>query len=208
MRDKLKQSQAKKSKADKQAQIIKSKQTKKLRYDDENYNNLDKIKETIKSKYGTDNVFAAEPIKAKIKATVQAKLGVDYPTQAKSVQDKARKTCIEKYGKPFFAQTREYHVKARKEFEVYYNSKTATLVNRAEVSTCNNAELAVQRFDSLPEVAFFLFYLIKYRRIILRCTKSLEYEYNNKIHYYLPDFEIDGQLYEIKGNHFLKPDGT
>ena len=34
------------------------------------------------------------------------------------------------------------------------------------------------------------------------------YEYNGKTHFYFPDFEVDGMLYEIKGSQFFNEDGT
>ena len=33
-------------------------------------------------------------------------------------------------------------------------------------------------------------------------------EFDGKTHFYLPDFLVDGQLVELKGDQFLKDDGT
>lgn len=64
-------------------------------------------------------------------------------------------------------------------------------------------------FDSFPELCFYLYHKHLNHNIV-RSSKQLEYFYNNEKHYYLPDFELDGQLYEIKGDHLfarlLQPD--
>jgi hypothetical protein len=36
----------------------------------------------------------------------------------------------------------------------------------------------------------------------------LTYIYKNKKHNVLPDFKVENKLYEIKGDHFIKDDGT
>lgn len=41
-----------------------------------------------------------------------------------------------------------------------------------------------------------------------RETKTFSYEFDGKTLSYVPDFELDGQLYEIKGDQFLREDGT
>lgn len=44
---------------------------------------------------------------------------------------------------------------------------------------------------------------------IARSKRRLEYEFNGEKHFYLPDFELDGELIEIKGEqlyeHMLIP---
>lgn len=39
---------------------------------------------------------------------------------------------------------------------------------------------------------------------IIRSKKRIEYEFNGEKHFYLPDFEIDGQLIEIKGDQLYE----
>ena len=62
-------------------------------------------------------------------------------------------------------------------------------------------------FDSSWELAFYIYHKslnhsIKHEPIELR------YVYNDVEHSYYPDFEVDGKLYEIKGDQFFKDDGT
>lgn len=70
------------------------KQTKKLKHNDENYNNPIKNKETCQDRYNVDNVFQLEKIKDKSKETNKLNLGVDYPTQSAIVKDKIRNLSI------------------------------------------------------------------------------------------------------------------
>lgn len=54
--------------------------------------------------------------------------------------------------------------------------------------------------DSTYELVY-LIYCLDHNINIKRSDKIFEYQIDNKIHYYHPDFEIDGQLIEIKGYH-------
>lgn len=51
-------------------------------------------------------------------------------------------------------------------------------------------------------------YAIDHNISIDRCPTKLEYTYEDKKHYYFPDFLYDGKLLEIKGDQFFKEDGT
>ena len=67
---------------------------------------------------------------------------------------------------------------------------------------CNNIY-----FDSFPELCFYLYH-IKNNIEIKHEPIELFYYFDDKKHSYFPDFEVDGQLYEIKGQQFLKEDGS
>lgn len=64
-----------------------------------------------------------------------------------------------------------------------------------------------QYFDSFPELCLYIYY-IKNSIKIIREPVKLVFIFENKQYYYYPDFEVNGQLIEIKGNQFLKEDGT
>lgn len=61
-------------------------------------------------------------------------------------------------------------------------------------------------FDSFPELCFYLYYFKKGINI-RRKVDRIAYLVENKLHYYYPDFQIDKQLYELKGPQFLTEDG-
>lgn len=58
----------------------------------------DKVKKTCNDRFGCDNVFQNENIKAKSRSTMLDRYGVEYTHQSKQLTDKCRKTCLEHYG--------------------------------------------------------------------------------------------------------------
>jgi hypothetical protein len=63
-----------------------------------------KTKQTIKEKYGVDNVFQLEEVKEKSKITNLEKYGTEYALQNKEIQKKQQATNLEKYGVSFIPQ--------------------------------------------------------------------------------------------------------
>ena len=86
----------------------KQKQTKKLKYNDENYNNRNKAKQTWLNKYGVDNPCKNKEIKNKRKLTCLQKYGKEYVLSTKQCQEKAVQTCYKKYGVSRYSQTQQY----------------------------------------------------------------------------------------------------
>ncbi len=77
---------------------IKSEQTKLLRYNDSNYNNRTKFKETCLEKYGTERPSESEIIKDRIKETNKIRYGVENVFQSEQIKQKIKDTNIERYG--------------------------------------------------------------------------------------------------------------
>lgn len=144
----------------------------------------EKTKQTNLIKYGVESVFASEEIKNKIKQTCNEKYGVDIITQSAQFKEKTKQTTLEKYGVEYYAQSLYFHKQAKKQYQ--YNN---------------------EHFDSFPELCIYI-YSIKNNLSISRTPIQLYYTYREKEHTYIPDFKINDTLYEIKGNHFLKEDGT
>lgn len=63
-------------------------------------------------------------------------------------------------------------------------------------------------FDSIPEIAVYIYYTDHNIPIQYQPGIYFEYNFDNTTHKYFPDFIIDGKIIEIKGNHFFKEDGT
>lgn len=159
----------------------------------------EKKKQTCLNHYGVLCPFQCEEIKEKIKQRNLKNLGVEYPTQSSSVMDKQRATNIlrygrkygfdyeksrrfylERYGVEYFTQTCEFHQKAKKKY-IYRD----------------------QTFDSFPELCLYI-YALDNQIPIKRSPVKFTYTYMGKNHYYIPDFEYDNTLIEIKGEHFFK----
>ena len=58
----------------------------------------EKSKETMKERYGVENIFANEQTKEKIKQTNLNRYGVEYVSQNKDIRKKMEDTCIKNYG--------------------------------------------------------------------------------------------------------------
>ena len=185
----------------------KAKQTKLSRYGDENYRNQEQIELTCLKKYNTTNggwsPIAQEKIKQtnklhwgqeyyfgchdyfeKTRATCQQKYGTDWPAQVTGFQERIEQTMLKKYGARRYAQTIEFHVKSQHKYKV------------GEV-----------QFDSLPELAYYL-YCLDHNIVIKRSPTKIKYTHNNIEHVYIPDFEVAGELVEIKGDHFFDKDNN
>jgi len=76
----------------------KIKNTKKLVYNDENYNNRIKAKKTCLKIYGVSNVSKNNDIKNKKVKTCLKNYGVKNYTITKEFRERVKKTCIKKYG--------------------------------------------------------------------------------------------------------------
>ena len=73
---------------------------KKFGFDNPNKNSdiIKKRNQTIKNKYGVDNIFQSEEIKDKIKNTNLKRYGVEHNSHSEMVVNKRKKTFMEKYG--------------------------------------------------------------------------------------------------------------
>lgn len=165
----------------------KMKETCMERYGVDNYAKTEEYKErcvqTCIERYGVPNYsqFHPELIFNALKESMVKKYGVEFYTQTSECKERIKNTCMEKYGVPSYFQSIEshHHRKTRIEYDGEY-------------------------FDSKPEYEFYK-KCIEEGKTIIRHPKRLEYLYENKTHYYFPDFEVDGVLIEIKGRHFLNP---
>lgn len=72
----------------------------------------------------------------------------------------------------------------------------------------NKYELDGFKFDSKPELAFYIWLRDNCIDFICKPSISFEYEHEGKTHRYFPDFIVEGQVVEVKGDHFFKDDGT
>lgn len=141
-------------------------------------------KQTNLEKYGVENVSQNQSIKEKIKKTCLVRYGTTSTLKSKDVQNRIKQTNLKKYGVENVSQSKE-------------------IINLKKSMYCFDNQI----FDSLWELAFYVFNVDQGFSVI-RSPKKLIYYYKNEKHYYFPDFEINGQIYEIKGEQFWKKDGT
>jgi hypothetical protein len=77
---------------------VKIKSTKKLKYNNENYNNEEKRKSTCEDRYNVTNISQIEQVKIKKNKKSLEKYGVDNISKSPIIKEQKRKTCLEKTG--------------------------------------------------------------------------------------------------------------
>ena len=163
----------------------KTKQTKKQHADeDPNYN--EKINAKIKKthiKHQEDNPNYWLDITNKTKTTKQIRYNDPYFRNSK----KAKKTSKIKFGVESYSQTTEFHSRRSKKYKS----------NKYKMS-----------FDSKLEYLVYDFCITNNIKIEYQPNIKFEYIVKNEKHIYIPDFKINGKLYEVKGDHFFKDNGT
>ena len=63
-------------------------------------------------------------------------------------------------------------------------------------------------FDSKIEMCFYIWLRDNNVSFIFKPHITFSYEFDGKIHFYIPDFKVDDYYVELKGNQFFKKDGT
>ena len=142
-----------------------------------------KYRETCKKKFGVDNSFKSPIVKEKIKNSLIKAFGVEHPLQSEQLQKKFKETCIKKYG-------------------IEYPSQNVVVLKR----TLSSKKLLYNDiiFDSSWELAFFIYLTDNNISFTYHPNAYYTYILNNKEHRYFPDFLVEGQYIEIKGDHFFK----
>ena len=111
---------------------------------------------------------------------------------------------MERYGCEYPAQNPELRKKMRSGYIVYIAGVGTDRYLPQNERISGSEKLC---FDSLPELAFFIWlndngYDFEYQPDVV-----FEYEYAGKKHVYLPDFLVDGMFVELKGDHFFDESG-
>jgi hypothetical protein len=162
--------------------------------------------ETCLKKYGTTNTAKAECVKQKYRDRMEKKYGkgIVNAFQAKSVIAKAEETKLRKYGNAKFNNSQKTSETCLKRYGVSNTSQVAEFRHKQQFRYTYNSIT----FDSKPEIAFYIW--LKEVKDILNIDfeyspdKVYEYTFDNKKYYYMPDFRIGDQYFEIKGDHFFK----
>ena len=208
----------------------KSVATRKKNHGDD-YTGRAKCKKTLLKNYGCENSFQLERSKEKSKETMKSHYGVEHALQhpeiAKKAVETCRQTCLEKYGTTSYSssqqckddnkerygvehlfQAEEFKEKSRKTCLEKYGHENAMQCRDVRVKGQQKYHYDGLHFDSAPELAFYIWLADHSLKFEYQPNISFEYECNGKKHVCMPDFEVDGQLFELKGDQFLKEDGT
>ena len=156
-----------------------------------------KLKDIVFNKYGVENVSQLNSVKQKKLDTMISNFGslenayAERELKTKETINKIPdfyekrnakfvKTCLEKYGVKNYGN----YIRSKRHYKYELNGYT---------------------FDSTDEFAYYLQQL-DYKKNIKKSDKTFSFFVNEKEYHYWPDFEIDGELIEIKGDHFFDGD--
>lgn len=156
--------------------------------------------ETNLKKLGVRHPAQSDQTRQKMQNTIFERYGVKHAAQSDSIKNKMKATTIARYGVEHYSSTKNCREQVKKTLQDKYNVNNAHFLYK-------KIEIDGIQIESSWELAFYLYYRDN-GFIIKKCTESFLYEYNGKIHNYYPDFEVNGQFYEIKGDQFFNKNGT
>ena len=179
----------------------------------------DKKKQNSLQKFGTEFPTQAVTVKEKIKASNLEKYGATSYLGSQEGKEHIRSVNQEKYGADKFIQSpegREYirnlwkDKKKRQELSRKVSNtwklKSAEDIRQIRSKAVKRFIYQSEQFDSSWELAVWIWAKAT-GKTIKREPKVIEYEFAGELHTYLPDFEIDGALIEIKGDMFFNSEG-
>lgn len=159
--------------------------TKLNRYNDENYNNVEKLKKTCLERYGVENPMQNKDIQNKSKQTCLEKYGTEYVLSSDYFSnlryeciEKSKQTCLERYGVESVMQNKDIKEKVSKTCIKKYGVQWNCMREQAHNS---------RNFNSKPNEYFAN--ILKENNILF----SREFACGK----YTYDFKIDDTLIEI-----------
>lgn len=163
------------------------KRTKLKHYGDPNFNNTIQANRRKLEKYG--NVWNLR----KCRETWLKELGVDNPMKSEECQLKSQQKKLEKYGDPFFNNPSQ-RIETMIKNGIPFHRPT------------RRYRYHDLKFDSSWELAFYIYLTDMKKEFAYPCPQVFEYiGWDDKLHHYHPDFLVEGQIIEIKGDQFLDP---
>jgi len=162
----------------------------------ENYGKMrhKKASETCLKKYGVNHNFKIEGSFQKRIETWKKTIGCSNPFNQKKAKEKSKET--------YKKNKKEIINKRKQTLKNKYGEGWRKIFAHPKKIVFNNI-----RFDSKWELKYYLYNKYILKNDIKRNEKSFCYYYNGEKHEYFPDFELDGKLYEIKGDYFFDKNG-
>lgn len=164
--------------------------------------------ETCLEHFGVDYPMQSSEVQAKSRKTSNEKYGVDYPLQNKDVKAKAIDTCIQKYGVDNPIKTQAVKDKAAETCMLRYGVKAPGQSHDIRLKQQTRYKYNDICFDSSYELAYYIWLIDSKIKFEYQPKIVFTYELDGKQHFYMPDFKVEDQFVEIKGDQFFKEDGT
>ena len=164
-----------------------------------------KIQDTMLKRYGSTSYLGTDECLEKTKKFYQEKFGVDHLMQVPEIREKMQNTNIEKYGHmiAFGYGTDEFKEMMIERYGAPYAAQIPEFQNAQKFRYVYNSI----SFDSAPELAYYIWLTDHNVQFEYSPAIRIQYEFNGKKHFYMPDFIVDGQLIELKGDHFFNENG-
>ena len=190
----------------------KSKQTCLMKYGCENAAQSkevqDKTKNTVKKRYSVDFISQSEELKEKKRKSCLEHYGCENPSQCEEIKFKKVKTSLERFGCEHPMQNHDVRLKAQHSCKLIYGCEHPMQNHDVRLKAQTRYSCKEISFDSAPELAFYIWLSDNNIKFEYQPNITFEYEFEGKKHFYMPDFLVEDQLVELKGNHFLNEDGT
>ncbi len=184
--------------------------------------NREKQYATCEKKYGDRFPQKTQVVKDKTKETNRRLHNADWFVQTEEFKEKSRQTCLEhsdgKYEHP--GQYPEAIAKRVKMFDAdkwrkhykatsleRYGVENPMQISEIRKRTQHKYEFNGINFDSIPEIAYYIYLKDHNIDFEYQPNKSFKYEENKKIRSYQPDFLVEGTYIEIKGKQFFDESG-
>lgn len=187
--------------------------------------NQKKVKQTVKEKYGVENVFQAEEIKKKSKKSLLIKYGVEYNSQSEIIKEKIKQTNLKKYGVSHYMKLKKYQ-DIQKNF---YLKKYGVISPMHLPKNLEKASKKMCEYNSNPNRCHTLkkykntklYYQSLYEYRFLELCEKLNFlhlidnaprfqylEETNGKKYHIPDFKYkNNYIIEIKSTYWLNRQG-
>ena len=159
----------------------------------------EKAKTTCNERYGGDSFICSLP---KEQQTINGK-----KSWTAEVIEQRKETCIKKYGVDSIGKSLDIRKIAQNtlfnNYGVLYNMQSKYIRDKSKKRYFYNDI----KFDSSWELAYYI-YLKDHNIEFEYQPEGIKYIFNNEEHYYYPDFKLNNQLVEIKGDHFFDKNGN
>ncbi len=171
-------------------------------YGDKNYNNKEQAQQTMLERYGGTTTLTSN-LKQNVQQTNIKRYGGVSPMCSTVIVNKLKETYIQNNGGMGFASEsvlEKYKINYKKKFGVE-NSSQNPLVRRKQATKYKYENI---NFDSKPEIAYYIWLKDNNIDFEFQPNVKFEYLYENKLYYYIPDFNVENEYIEIKGLQFFK----
>lgn len=148
--------------------------------------------ETCRKNFGVDWPMQSEEVRKKSRESCKETYGVEYVLQDEDVKAKGRETSRDKYGVDYPMKSEEVKAKSRSTFQRNYGVNAPAQcpeIRRKQQMRCTYNGL---HFDSTLEIAYYIWLVDHNVEFTYEPDLKFKYIYNGKVHWYIPDFIVEG----------------